>query len=250
MDAHRFRADLYELAEKACAGDSQEVRVKVFAVADTLVNLYRKNHVKINHSALELVCAKSLIRQGYSVKVEHKVDRSLVCDVMGVRGDGNLVVEIETGFIPPEAALQPSAFARSRIASKIARYSKFAGEFALGTTPSYILDLPQFFVKPPRERTVEEAMEVKALTDVRYNKPAISVEELMLARLHMIFLIDVDRGTTRELDPETYVRGARSLLDLRNTVQALNSESPTHTDSDSKTGRLKEHGYRGSVRDA
>lgn len=222
MDVRRFRDDLYELAARACANDPEDVRSKVVEVADILVGLYRKNLVKINHSALELVCARGLIKQGYAVKVEHKLDSVLVCDVFGTRGDGNLIVEIETGFIPPEAALEPSAFARSRIASKIARYSRFAGEFALGTTPSYVLDLPGFFVKPPRERTRDEAKEIKALTDVRYNKPAISVAELMQARLHMVFLIDVDNGTTQELDPETYFRTAGYLIDWRRIVQGLN----------------------------
>ncbi len=213
MDVRRFSADLYELAAKACANDGEEARAKVFGVADMLVKLYRKNLVKINHSALELVCARSLIKQGYEVKVEHRLDRSLVCDIMGARGDGPLIVEIETGFIPPEEALLPSSYARSRIASKVARYSRFAGKFALGTTPSYLLDLPEFFVKPPRARTLSEAETIKALTDVRYNKPPITVEELMHARVHVIFLIDVDTATTREADPESYVAMATAMLD-------------------------------------
>ncbi len=215
MDVRRFRADLYELAARACADDGPETRSKVLGIADILVKLYRKNLVKINHSALELVCARSLVKQGYEVKVEHRLDRALVCDVMGSRGDGPLIVEIETGFIPPEEALEPSAYARSRIASKIARYSRFAGKFALGTTPSYVLDLPEFFVKPPRVRTRKEAEEIKALTDVRYDKPSISLEELMQARVHMVILIDVDRGTTQEVDPETYVSAASALVDWR-----------------------------------
>lgn len=221
MDVRRFRADLYNLANRACVGDGQDVRSKVLGVADILVNLYTKNLVKINHSALELVCAKSLIKQGYEVKVEHRLDKSLVCDVMGERGDGPLIVEIETGFIPPEAALEPSTYARSRIASKIARYSRFAGKFALGTTPSYVLDLPEFFVKPPRARSRDDAEKIKALTDMRYNKPPISIEELMNARLHMIFLIDVDSTNTRELDPETYVRRASAFLDWHKGYQDL-----------------------------
>ena len=212
MDVRRFKGDLYELATKACMNDDEGVREKVFATADMLVNLYRKNMVKINHSALELVCARSLIRHGYEVKVEHRVDRALVCDVMGSRGDGPLIVEIETGFIPPEEALDPSAYARGRIASKIARYSRFAGKFALGTTPSYVLDLPDFFVKPPRARTLAEAEKIKGLTDIRYNKPAITIEELMHARVHMVFLIDVDTATTNEVDPDTYVAVTRSIL--------------------------------------
>ena len=224
MDVRRFRTDLYQLATKACSGDSQDSRSKVFGVADMLVELYRKNLVKINHSALELVCARSLIKQGYAVKVEHRLDRTLVCDVMGSRGDGNLIVEIETGFIPPEAALEPTAYARSRIASKIARYSRFAGEFALGTTPSYVLDLPEFFMKPPRDRTRDEAKKIKGLTDVRYNKPPISIEELMQARLHLVVLIDVDSATTQELDPETYARTAGSLLGWLRISQGLNRD--------------------------
>ena len=222
MDVRRFRNDLYELANRACTNDTQEVRSKVFEIADILVNLYKKNLVKINHSALELVCARSLIVQGYSVKVEHRLDESLVCDVMGTRGDGRLIVEIETGFIPPEAALEPAAYARRRIASKIARYSRFAGKFALGTTPTYILDLPEFFTKPPRNRTREEAERIKLLTDVQYNKPSIGLEDFMQARLHMVFLIDVDAASTQELDPDTYVRTALVLLDWHRIVQGLN----------------------------
>ena len=76
----------------------------------------------------------------------------------------------------------------------------------------------EFFVKHPRERTLGEADEIKALTDVRYNKPAITAEELMQARVHMVFLIDVDSATTQELDPETYVRTSRPHLDWRGVV--------------------------------
>ena len=227
MDVRRFRADLYMLASKACSQDGQEIRSKVFDIANILVGLYRKNFVKINHSALELVCARGLVKQGYEVKVEHRLDKSLVCDVMGTRGDGPLIVEIETGFIPPEAALEPSAYARSRIASKIARYSKFAGKFVLGTTPSYVIDFSPFFVKPPRVRTAKEAMEIKALTDVRYNKPPISVEELMHARLHSVFLIDVDSTVMQEVDPETYFELADAFMRRNRAIQGLNQ----HQDS-------------------
>ena len=221
MDVRRFRADLYELATRACSGDDQEVRSHVFGIADTLVELYRKNFVKINHSALELVCARDLVKQGYEVKVEHKLDRALVCDIMGTRGDGILIVEIETGFIPPEAALEPSMYAHGRIASKIARYSRFAGKFALGTTPSYVLDIPPFFVRPSRVRTSEEAIEIKTLTDVHYKKPSVTLEELMRARLHSVFVIDVDSATTREIDPESYLETASAFIKNNHPDQGL-----------------------------
>jgi len=237
LDVRRFREDLYELAAKACSEDGEEVRSQVFDIAEILVKLYRKNLVKINHSALELVCARSLVKQGYSVKVEHRLDRSLVCDVMGTRGDGPLIVEIETGFIPPEAALEPSSYARTRIASKVARYSRFAGKFALGTTPSYLLELPEFFVKPPRARTLQEAERIKALTDVRYNKPPISIEELMQARVHMIFLIDVDSASTEEVDPETYVGATSALFAHRRRLMGAGSNSRSRQAGRPRLGR-------------
>jgi hypothetical protein len=222
LDVRRFKADLYRLADRACAKDDAQVKGKVLKIADVLVAMYRKNMVKINHSALELVCARGLITQGYEVKVEHKLDKTLVCDVMGTRGDGAVIVEIETGFIPPEAALEPSSYARSRIASKIARYSRFAGKFALGTTPSYVLEFSPFFLRPPRDRSVVEAAEIKALTDVRYNRPAITIEGLMLARLHSVFLIDVDTGETQQLDPQAYVEAASAFISRRRSAQGLN----------------------------
>jgi hypothetical protein len=227
LDVRRFKADLYGLATRACKGDEQEVRSKVFAIADILVGLYRKNLVKINHSALELVCARGLIKQGYDVKVEHILNRTLVCDVMGTGGDGPLIVEIETGFIPPEAALEPSEYARARIASKIARYSPFAGRFALGTTPSYILDVPYFFVRPPSDRPRDEAVQIKALTDVRYNKPPIQIEELVRAKLDSIFLIDVDTATTTQLDPRVYFETVSTLIGLHR-AQGLNPKRRPH----------------------
>ena len=221
MDVRRFRNDLRALARRACKGDTEEVRSKVLATAEVLVGLYRKNQVKINHSALELVCARGLIKQGYEVRVEHRLDQSLVCDVFGVRGEGALIVEIETGFIPPEAALQPAVYARSRIASKIARYSRFAGKFALGTTRSYVLDIPPFFVTPAKSRDASGAKALKALTDIYYNKPPITIPELLRARLHSIFVIDVDSGATDELDPETYLQRASAYSGRESVAQGL-----------------------------
>lgn len=233
MDVRRFKGDLYELATRACKGDDRDVRLKVFRIADTLVGLYRKNFVKINHSALELVMARSLIQRGYEVRVEHILDRTLVCDVFATGLDGPLIVEIETGFIPPEAALEPASYARSRIASKIARYSRFASKFALGTTPSYVLDFPRFFVEPPQSRTRVEAEAIKALTDVRYNKPPISVEEMLRGRLDSIFLVDVDSGTTKELSPAEYLEDASTFMDVHHADQRLNQK---HSPS--------EHGFK------
>jgi hypothetical protein len=225
LDVRKFKADLYALANRACKGDDEETLAKVFSVADVLVGLYKKNLVKINHSVLELVCARGLIKYGYDVKVEQRLDKQLVCDIYGKRGDGVLMVEIETGFIPPEAALEPTTYARARIASKIARYSKFAGRFALGTIPSYVLEFSPFFVKPPRFRTNEEAAEIKKLTDLYYDKPPIPLRDFLYSRIHSVFVIDVDKPDMAEMDPDTYVQKALVFLQRGPSGQEVNRSS-------------------------
>jgi len=226
LDVGKFTTDVIGLAKRASRNDSDDIRAKVLDTAEILVGLYRRSLVKINHSALELVCARSLIKQGYDVRVEHRLNEQLVCDVLGRRGDGAMIVEIETGFIPPEAALEPTTYARSRIASKIARYSRFAGKFALGTTPSYVLDFDPFFVKPQRDRTKEEAAEIKKLTDIYYDKPPISLTELTQARVHSVFIIDVDNAMAEEVDPETYVKHAKLFTDERKKSGKANRAPP------------------------
>ena len=53
-------------------------------------------------------------------------------------------------------------------------------------------------------REIEEIEEAKALCDRYYRNPPITLEEIAVARVHSIFLIDVDSGYVREFDPETY----------------------------------------------
>ena len=62
-----------------------------------------RNLVKINHSAMELVCAKHLIRYGYKVDVEKQLTDILICDVYAEKGDGAAIVEIETGLYSSRA---------------------------------------------------------------------------------------------------------------------------------------------------
>src|SRR4029453_16209889 len=106
-------------------GEFDEIIKRMDFVKFRLIDLYKKNIVKINHSAMELVCARHLIRYGYNVDVEKQLTNILVCDFHANKGDGEAIVEIETGFIPPEHALDPLSYYVARLASKIARYSKF-----------------------------------------------------------------------------------------------------------------------------
>ncbi len=201
----KFEKDLSALLRRLTRDVDKNVENKLNMLKDGLIGLQKKNVVKINHSVMELVCAKHLILKGYEVQIEYPLNEILTCDLYSIKGYGNLVVEIETGFIPPDQALFPLTYISARLASKIIRYSSFAGKFALGMPPHYTLPLPESLAKPPRKRTNEEINEIKNLCDKYYRNPPVTVEEIRNARIQDIYLIDVDRTRVQEIDPETYV---------------------------------------------
>ncbi|MDG6942911.1 MAG: hypothetical protein JRM94_02385 [Nitrososphaerota archaeon] len=89
----------------------------------------------------------------------------------------------------------------------------------MGTTSSYILDLSGFPIKHPQNRTHEEAPRIKELIDVTYNKPEISIDDLMQARRHMVYIIDVDSGIVRNILRDIQQGGA--------DCPGLSSDRPT-----------------------
>jgi hypothetical protein len=206
----RFEQDLTALLSRLTIGVEKEVENKLNMLKDWLVNLQKENVVKINHSVMELVCAKHLILKGYEVQLEYPLNDVLTCDLYAIKGYGNLIVEIETGFIPPEYALCPLTYTSARLASKIIRYSSFAGKFALGMPPHYILPFPHALAKPPRRRTPEEIKAIKNLCDNYYQNPPVTEEEICNARIQEIYIIDVDQAKVQEIDPEAYMKRAFS----------------------------------------
>ncbi len=204
MDLEKFTRDVSDVAFKACVNEDQIVLQRVNFVKQRLIDLYKRNLVKINHSVMEIVCAKYLIKHGYDVDVERQLSDTLVCDVYATKGDGSFIVEIETGFTPPEHALDPLGYYISRIASKISRYSQFATKFALATPPVSVLPIPEIFMKAPRNRKVAEIKRIKELCDKYYKNPPISTGEIQNARLHSVYIISVDDANVNELDPEAY----------------------------------------------
>jgi len=204
----KFDQDLTVLLSRLTVDSEKETENKLNLLKDWLVKLQKENILKINHSVMELVCAKYLIQKGYAVQLEYRLNEILTCDLYAIKGYGNLIVEVETGYIPPENALAPLTYTTSRLASKIIRYSSFAGKFALGVPPHYILPFPAALAKPPRKRTDQEIMQIKKLCDAYYHKPPVTVEEIRNARIHEIYIIDVDRAKVQEIDPEAYLKRA------------------------------------------
>jgi hypothetical protein len=201
----RFNEDLSTLIERIGSSEPQFVLDKLEKVRLSLVELKQRNIVKINHSAMELLLAYSLIREGYEVVVEKPLGDNLICDLYGTKGEGSLIVEVETGYTPPNHALDPLTYNRSRTASKISRYSSFANRFALGTPPINILPVDPIFLKPSELRTPAEMYHIKKLCDNYYSQPRVSFDEIQNAHLHSVYLIDVDNARVEQVDPEAYV---------------------------------------------
>ena len=212
MDLERFTADVTNLSAKMTEGGSNEIIKRMDFVKFRLIELYKRNIVKINHSAMELVCARHLIKYGYAVDVERQLNEILICDLYATKGEGEAIVEIETGFIPPEHALDPLSYYSARVASKIARYSKFANQFVLATTPVSVLPIPKIFSRPTRDRSKEDMKEVKELCDRYYRNPPVSFGEILNSHLHIIYIINVDKGSVKEMDVDSYFEAIEGMV--------------------------------------
>ncbi|MEM2098799.1 MAG: hypothetical protein QXU99_03500 [Candidatus Bathyarchaeia archaeon] len=201
-----FEQDLSTLLLRLTANVNKDTKNKLNALKEWLVRLHKENLVKINHSVMELVCAKYLILKGYDVQLEYRLNELLTCDLYSTKGYGNFIVEIETGFIPPEHALDPLMYTSARLASKIIRYSNFAGKFALGVPPHYVLPFPRALSKLPRKRSPADIKFIRGLCDKYYRNPPVTEEEICNARIHEIYVIDVDQARVQEVDPERYLK--------------------------------------------
>jgi hypothetical protein len=168
--------------------------------------------VKINHSVLELICASNLIARGYVVEVEKQVSDILVCDIFAKKGGGNTIIEIETGFTPPDHALDTIDYYAARIMSKISRYSQFCSKFSLATPVIGLVPIPKIFLLPPNARKELDVKKIKSFCDRYYKNPPIDYDDILNAHLHSIYLINIDKNFAKELDPQGYVELSEKLL--------------------------------------
>ena len=205
MDLEKFRNDVSEMTDKLSENLKENDVSKLHYVRQQLIGMYKKNLVKINHSVLELICASTLISRGYAVEVEKDITDILVCDIFAKKGGGNTIIEIETGFTPPEHAMDTIDYFAARIMSKIARYSQHCSKFSLATPVVGILPIPKIFLLPPNARKKEDVQKVKDLCDRYYKNPPIKYDDILNARLHSIYLINIHNGFAKEHDPQGYV---------------------------------------------
>ncbi len=214
MDLEKFRNDVYEMSVKLSKHLKDTDVAKLGYIRQQLIEMYQKNLVKINHSILELICATNLISRGYKVEVEKDVSDILVCDLYAKKGGGDTIIEIETGFTPPEHAMDTIDYFAARIISKIARYSQHCSKFSLATPVTGILPISKIFLLPPNARKKDDIIKIKELCDRYYKNPPIEYDDILNAHLHSIYLINIDKGFAKELDPQGYVDLTEKILGM------------------------------------
>ena len=89
----KFEQDLTVLLKRLTKDTAPEEEKKLNVLKDWLIKLQSENVVKINHSVMELVCAKYLIQKGYEVQLEYPLSELLTCDLYAIKGLGNEIVE-------------------------------------------------------------------------------------------------------------------------------------------------------------
>lgn len=204
QEEDNFEVVILGILKRLSRGMNEQSNLRLKSLGERLLDLHENAEIDLTQSVMELICARELIVSGYMVNVEYSLDSNLTCDVHAVKGEGVLIIKVETGDTPPIHALNPNSFSQAKISSKISRYSPRASKFGLATPNSNILQVPYLFIKPPRDRSDEEVERIRRLCDKLYSKPPLSFDQIKDARLHSIVLIDIDHGHTREIDPETY----------------------------------------------
>jgi len=90
-----FEEDLTVLLSRLTNDSDERIKNKLNILKDSLINLRKANIVKINHSIMELVCARYLIEKGYEVLIEQPLNETLSCDLFAAKGLGTLIVEVD-----------------------------------------------------------------------------------------------------------------------------------------------------------
>jgi len=202
---------------------------KLMPIRDRLVELNKKRLVKINHSILQVICATHLIEQGYSVQIEHpllggqlsadlfatrkkdpdieeNIESILISERLGLSDNVEaLVVEVETGFVPPKAASYPGKYQTARVAAKIARYCRYSHKFGMATPNYHVLQIPRVLMLPPEQRSSEKLKDLLERCNEFYHNPPILMDSLKMSEVDSVYIINVDHVITTEISPEKYL---------------------------------------------
>lgn len=115
------------------------------------------------HALLQFIIALDLYRRGFDVSVEEPVDGGLKADVYAESPEGRVIVEVETGYVPPDRIYSLEDFLRFKIAFKAIAYSAHADLFIVATPSHITLPIPHELLKPIEDRDPLDVAKIKSL---------------------------------------------------------------------------------------
>ncbi len=151
-----------------------------------LAALHEASRVTVAHAALQLAVACYLAGRWGRVELE-----AGGCDV--VAPAAGLAVEVETGFVPPSAALRPRTYLAARLVAKLARCAR---EYPLQAVahPAHVrLPVPRALATPPHLRGPRDVERLHALA--RTVSPSVDRESVARVNLVAVIRVDLERGS-------------------------------------------------------
>lgn len=89
------------------------------------------------HKVLQDIVVENLSSSGYMAQEEYVLDGVHVADVYATNEKRTVIVEVETGYVPPRFLSRAEDYLAARVLMKTLAYSRFADEFYIAT-PSFV----------------------------------------------------------------------------------------------------------------
>ena len=76
-----------------------------------------------------------------------------------------------------------------------------------------MMPINKIFLNPPSQRSPVEIKKIKSHCDIHYKNPPIEYEDILNAKLDSVYLINIDKGFAKEVNPASYYSLTSSILE-------------------------------------
>ncbi|MCE4599634.1 MAG: hypothetical protein F7C81_05495, partial [Desulfurococcales archaeon] len=118
----------------------------VNSIYSKLYNLYKKKGIARFHVILQYIMSAYLYNRGYDVYVEEDIGKGYKADIYAEAPWESLIVEVETGYIPPSRHLDFEDYLIGKIIYKTLVYSQYADKFSIAIPSHLNIRFPRYLL--------------------------------------------------------------------------------------------------------
>jgi hypothetical protein len=183
-----FRAELERMLESTITSNFNGLS----EVLDKLDFEVSRGGIARYHAILQFIVALDLHRRGFDVSVEEPVDGVFKADVYAESPLGRVIVEVETGYVPPDRIHSLEEFLEAKMVFKAVAYSAYTDVFMIATPNHIKMPVPRELLIPVEDRDESDIMAIRELA-LRYDKSKASriLWRAHLSRLDGIAYVNV-----------------------------------------------------------